>query len=284
MVKSTTKASTQALTKEEVRRLAPTERTLKKLFAYSGNQCAVPDCKNQLVDPSGTLLGKVAHICAAEEGGPRFDANMSNEQRRSFDNLLILCGRHHDIVDDKENVSEYPPDKLRGYKKSHEDRFRRAERQLVEQFSDTTQATQPTYPKTLARLGSVFSDTTVVGSSDHISDIVAFVDKLKELPLDVREFALKLAERMRRKKVNELLVQEVTRVFDISHKKLNDIMAIMDRAGLGDIDEKDPRTFVVTLREKKWGGNAWYEILEFCDRTGETPEQFIYDLRFDLYD
>ncbi|MCY1640680.1 hypothetical protein [Methylorubrum sp. SL192] len=286
MVKATTpKVAKPAKNKDDVERLPPTPQTLKKLFAYSGNQCAFPDCTNQLVDPSGTLLGKVAHICAAEKGGPRFDGNMTNEQRRAFDNLVIFCGKHHDIVDDKANVPTYPPDKLKGYKKSHEDRFRRAERQLLDQYNDATQAIQPTYPKTLARLGAVFNEPALVGSPDHISDLVDFIDRLKELPLDVREFALKLAERMRRNNVDELLVQEVIRVFSIGQAKLNDIMKIMERAGLGDIDDgKEFRTYVVTLREKKWGGSAWFEILEFCGKTGVTPDKFIFDLRFDLYD
>jgi hypothetical protein len=54
-------------------RLSPTPSVIKKLFAYTGNQCAMPDCQETLVDVSGTMLGKIAHICAAEPGGPRYD-------------------------------------------------------------------------------------------------------------------------------------------------------------------------------------------------------------------
>jgi hypothetical protein len=47
-------------------RLPITPSVIKKLFAYSGNQCAIPNCTETLVDVSGTMLGKIAHICAAE--------------------------------------------------------------------------------------------------------------------------------------------------------------------------------------------------------------------------
>ena len=49
------------MTKEEVKRLEPTPATIKKLFAYSGNLCAIPNCKELLVDETGAMLGKIAH-------------------------------------------------------------------------------------------------------------------------------------------------------------------------------------------------------------------------------
>jgi hypothetical protein len=103
---------------KQPQRLPPTPSVIKKLFAYSGNQCAMPDCTEMLVDPSGTLLGKIAHICAAEPGGCRYDASMTDEERRGVENLFIVCGKHHDLIDDKNNVKNYPADLLRKYKKA----------------------------------------------------------------------------------------------------------------------------------------------------------------------
>ncbi|MDH1271704.1 MULTISPECIES: hypothetical protein [Rhizobium/Agrobacterium group] len=48
------------MAKKPVERLDPTQSTIKKLFAYSGNQCAIPDCQERLVDASGAMLGKIA--------------------------------------------------------------------------------------------------------------------------------------------------------------------------------------------------------------------------------
>ena len=53
-------------------RIDPTPSVLKKLFALSGNLCAMPDCENALIHKTGTMVGKVAHIHAAEKGGARF--------------------------------------------------------------------------------------------------------------------------------------------------------------------------------------------------------------------
>ncbi|WP_143653610.1 hypothetical protein [Streptosporangium subroseum] len=43
---------------------------------------------------------EIAHIRAAERGGPRYDPTMSDDQRRDFANLLLLCTAHHDHADE----------------------------------------------------------------------------------------------------------------------------------------------------------------------------------------
>jgi hypothetical protein len=43
----------------------------------------------------GILVGEIAHIEAAMPDGPRFRKEMTNEERRAFANLLLLCGVHH---------------------------------------------------------------------------------------------------------------------------------------------------------------------------------------------
>jgi hypothetical protein len=193
--------------------LAPS--TIKKLFAYSGNQCAIPNCTETLVDVSGTMLGKIAHICAAEKGGPRYDPKMSDEQRRDISNLFIVCGKHHDIIDDKNNEKDYPADLLGKYKATHEGRFKKAERQLLKQFVDTTQIAQPTYPKHLRALAKATGDRKLADHKEEIRGIHYFIDKLKEFPLQEREFALKLAERMRRRRKDLLPVDDVMGAFKL---------------------------------------------------------------------
>src|SRR5215467_6570552 len=176
-------------------RLPPTPSVIKKLFAYSGNQCAMPNCTETLVDVSGTMLGKIAHICAAEKGGARYDPKMTDEQRRDISNLFIVCGKHHDIIDDKINEKDYSADLLRKYKTTHEGRFKKAERQLLKQFVDTTQIAQPTYPKHLRALATALGVNYLADNKEEIRGVRNFIDSLKELPLRERDFALGLAER-----------------------------------------------------------------------------------------
>lgn len=180
------KGTLSDMTKKIIERLDPTPSTVKKLFAYSGNQCAMPNCEKPLVDKSGTLLGKIAHICAANKGAARFDENMTNKQRRDFDNLFLVCGPCHDIIDDLNNIDEYPASSLRQYKATHEGRFKKAERQLIKQLADTTQTTIPTYPKNLGRLAQVVDIGTSADLDDEINGVIDFIDKLKDLPLNER--------------------------------------------------------------------------------------------------
>lgn len=273
------------MTTDKVQRIGPTPSTVKKLFAYSGNQCAVPNCKEFLVDHSGAMLGKIAHIHAAEKGGPRFNADMTNDQRRAFENLLLVCGKHHDIIDYQPNVKTYTAEELRKYKAEHEGRFKRAERHLLEQVNDTTQATQPTYPKTLAKLGTVTNDQQVIDHDDDVSGVRAFIEKLKELPLAQREFAVQLATRMMRNGVERLLFEDVKGAFQIGVTKIKEHMRVLEHHGLGGINEgHNHNEYFLELWERKPWGNPWFEMIEFCEATGLSVDSFVYDLNFAQYD
>ncbi|OHU84917.1 MULTISPECIES: hypothetical protein [Pseudoalteromonas] len=94
---------------------------LKMLFARSGNQCAMPECKNNLINEhNDTVVGKICHIEAANSKGPRYNANMSDEQRRDITNLILLCSDHHDEIDNKANVKVYTVKRLKDIKEAHE--------------------------------------------------------------------------------------------------------------------------------------------------------------------
>ena len=100
---------------EDVKRLAPKQEVLRELYIKSGNQCAFPECHNVLVDEKGNFVGEVCHIEAAMPGGERFNPNMTNEERRSYDNLLLMCHHHHVVTDD---VKEYTVERLKKIKKA----------------------------------------------------------------------------------------------------------------------------------------------------------------------
>jgi 5-methylcytosine-specific restriction endonuclease McrA len=105
---------------------AYTPRTVKKLYALAKNTCSNPDCRRTLViagKKSNTYgqLGKIAHIRGAEPTSPRYDETMSDDQRRAFENLILLCSECHDRVDDVELQDDYPVDLLTSWKTEHED-------------------------------------------------------------------------------------------------------------------------------------------------------------------
>ena len=103
-------------------RLNPLPKIIKRLYALSGNQCAFPDCGITFVSlENETNLSHICHIEAAEEGGQRYNPNSNDEERRDFENLILLCPNHHKLTDD---VQTYTVDVLREMKKTHEDKMR----------------------------------------------------------------------------------------------------------------------------------------------------------------
>ncbi len=98
-------------------RLEPKSSTIKQLFAVSGNQCAYPNCTSKLVEDNA-VIGQIAHIEAAEENGPRYNAESNDEYRRSHANLFLLCANHHTLIDKK--IDHFSTTLLKKYKKDHE--------------------------------------------------------------------------------------------------------------------------------------------------------------------
>lgn len=96
------------------------ESTLKRLFALSGNVCYFPDCTQALVE-GDKIFAEICHIGAAEPGGERYDPNQSDEDRRSFSNLLLMCPIHHIETND---VAVYTTEVMLKIKSDHETRYK----------------------------------------------------------------------------------------------------------------------------------------------------------------
>ena len=78
----------------------PSAPTIKRLFAVSGNTCAFPGCNIPLVDAtSGKVTARICHIKARQPGGPRYDAQQTEDERHAFENLVLMCPMHHDVID-----------------------------------------------------------------------------------------------------------------------------------------------------------------------------------------
>ncbi len=76
------------------------QRTLKVLFARSMNQCAFPGCTTTIVDPKEDVVyGEVCHIEGNEPGAARHNPQRATNTLNDIDNLILLCERHHKLVD-----------------------------------------------------------------------------------------------------------------------------------------------------------------------------------------
>lgn len=106
--------------------MQPTERTIKRLFALSGNLCGFPGCQLPIIESAGTVTGEICHIRARSTGGPRYDSAQSDTERNGFDNLVLLCRAHHKVIDSQIDI--YSVDVLQEMKSVHESAAGRPER------------------------------------------------------------------------------------------------------------------------------------------------------------
>ncbi len=94
-----------------------TDKTLKRLFALSGNICAFPGCDKVLVNQKNAKDSNICHIESANEDGERYNPEMSDIERADYPNLILLCIQHHDETND---VVKYPVHILEKMKSDHE--------------------------------------------------------------------------------------------------------------------------------------------------------------------
>jgi len=107
------------MAKDKARQYKPT--TIRRLDKLSGNQCAGPSCLKNLIGEDGqSIISKICHIEAASKNGPRWNANMTDDERRDFSNLILLCDEHHTIIDNKDNELKFPVSLLKKWKTEHE--------------------------------------------------------------------------------------------------------------------------------------------------------------------
>lgn len=90
-----------------------------------GLLCSNPECRaltgGPQSDPAKVVnIGVAAHITAAAQGGPRFDENLSADERSSPTNGIWLCQNCAKRIDS--DVSRYPADSLQEWKRSAESR------------------------------------------------------------------------------------------------------------------------------------------------------------------
>ncbi|WP_218939738.1 HNH endonuclease [Lutibacter citreus] len=71
-------------------------------------------------EDENNVLGEIAHICAASSEGPRFDSKMTDDERRSFNNLILLCDEHHKMIDNPDTIDKFPASVIKEWKSAHE--------------------------------------------------------------------------------------------------------------------------------------------------------------------
>jgi hypothetical protein len=185
------------------------------LMVRAGGRCEFDGCNEYLLEHHVTLtegnFAQLAHIVAFRPDGPRGRSGKRPKNINDADNLMVLCGKCHDLIDD--HPEEYSKRTLQEYKRRHEDHIRhvtglRPERKTAilvftacigEQnayipFDQILEALAPRYP--IARPGKVIDlnalrmeDPASVGAGcetirrevSRVYDVGGDVDKAKHL-------------------------------------------------------------------------------------------------------
>jgi hypothetical protein len=99
------------------------EDVKRNIAARVGYRCSNPSCRaptsGPQIDPSKSLnVGVASHITAASLGGPRYDPELTPEERKHANNAIWLCQTHGKLVDnDKLRFTE---EELRWWKRQAE--------------------------------------------------------------------------------------------------------------------------------------------------------------------
>lgn len=157
----------------------------------SGNVCAFPNCFHPIINSDGVYVAELCHIEAAQEGGQRFNAKQSNEDRRKFENLLLMCHRHHKETDDEE---KYTVEKLKQIKRNHEAKFEQILDLLANDVYDKALSYEPTIPSNLNALikhGIVEQDEIAI----FYTELEQLINLLHKVSPITRKIFLLLLER-----------------------------------------------------------------------------------------
>jgi hypothetical protein len=97
-----------------------------RIWVKSGGRCAYAGCNENLLDDELTYLkaktGYLAHIVGEKEGGPRGHPMQSEALKADPDNFMLLCAKHHKMVD-VDQEEKHPVELLLRYKHDHEARI-----------------------------------------------------------------------------------------------------------------------------------------------------------------
>ena len=137
------------------------DSTVKKLFSLAYNECSFPGCPQKFArDDRDDFQVNICHIEAAETDGQRYNPAMTDDERRSYENLILLCPIHHIETND---VVKYPVEALQEMKRNHQ-------AAMLKQFASEGVLTK--YPSSLVEVINRISVSDLFGNLDPPDETV----------------------------------------------------------------------------------------------------------------
>lgn len=152
-------------------------KTLRLLYAHSGNCCAFEGCHLPIFEDDGTLTGECCHIEAYSSNGPRYNEQQTDEDRNGYDNLVLMCSRHHKIIDN--HPEQYTVEKLKSIKESHENQYKVQQLEATDIMLKNLQMDSEKYWSALKLIDD--SDNSGFKMELGQNDLISLMKDLKEL-------------------------------------------------------------------------------------------------------
>lgn len=273
---------------EEVKRLPTKTKTLRELYLKSGNQCAFPECHSLMVDDEGVFIGQVCHIEAAEEGGERFNGKQTNEDRRAFSNLMLMCYEHHQVTND---IKKYTVSVLKGMKASHENKYGDIASKMRNSIADHTETSEIYFPKRLDCINEILKWSLNREELDEcLAECIDCAKVIKNIPIPTRELLVIILKRSEHvggvTSDFGIAISEIKHACGMDIKTLHEHLSILDKHEI--IMEGDPYDFngqsAVAFRTLPSGWPIYEDLKGFASKTQVTLTELLVDLRFDLLD
>lgn len=170
--------------------------TERALFRLSKGTCYYPGCEvpiMSLVEGHAIIGVQIAHIRGANANSARYDESMTDDERRAFSNLMLMCVPHHNLIDRLE-PENHPVALLEDWKRANEpdEGFsilapRLTEAALVSILEDFTQRNAPLREVSVAVLGGIVThqDGVTAGPLSAIPVLLEHNPELRDRELVV---------------------------------------------------------------------------------------------------
>lgn len=190
-------------------RKEPVKNVLRALFARTGNQCAFPGCTQSLISTNNKFIGQLCHIEAASPGGERYNSVQTDEERRAYDNLMLMCYPHHIETDD---VEQYTVEILKEMKQTHESSFQ----------ANTFKVNEEVIYRLALEMESYWAEIELLNSVKNVCEEYAVPINSKANFFDVQKNVVRLVDDL----------EKLDRYFEESDERLtNDLINLMESLG-----------------------------------------------------
>ncbi len=267
-------------------------KTIQTLGKRVNFICSNPDCRRGTMAASSTSeditnTGVAAHICAASPGGPRYDSNMTSDERKNINNGIWLCQTCSKIIDSDE--LKYTVEKLKQWKLAAE---KRAFQGLVEPIYEITKTDRKLIDiiPTEIILSETEQNEDEIVYSELYSDYIKKFETLKDylycinfnnfLDKDYNKFDENIPLIFGKKILNWLVGREKfpTKELEVFYDQLSNEYNLLDNSLLKKRWESVKLYFNGEIEKSQ---KIYFELLDTIENSKDIPDWFKDDIYID---